>query len=275
MKVSVVALSAPLVHGLKTAEDLIVYIARVSNPNNQLNLDTGAKLLNYCIRHEHWSVFEQVSMTVEIQTSRMISAQILRHHSFKFQEFSQRYATVTEVEPIELRKQAITNRQSSTDIITDEETIELANRSVNNSLEAYHQLLQRGAAKECARAVLPMVTRTTMYMTGSLRSWIHYCLLRTKKHTQKEHRLIADAAKEIIAEHFPIVSEAIVLAAEKKKERLKRLISQRDRLLSIATDMWIHGRNRSNKSSKQWREAQEAFEAIEAEISEPDEYTEE
>ena len=123
--------------------------------------------------------------------------------------------------------------------------------------------------------MLPMATQTTMYMTGSLRSWIHYCLLRSKKHTQKEHRIIAEGALEILKEHFPVVSAAIVEAAEDKKAPLKKMMDQRDRLLSVATDMWIHGRNRNNQSSKHWRQAMEVFEAIEKEISEYNGHSEE
>jgi len=197
------------VEGVKTAEDLMVYCARVSNPSNQLNLDTGAKLLRYCIEHEHWSVFEQASMTVEITTSRAIAAQILRHRSFAFQEFSQRYSEVTEFESVELRKQAAKNRQSSTDHCDDPDLKLIVNRQIELAEQAYYDLLDAGVARECARMVLPLCTQTTLYMTGSVRSWIHYYLLRTKDETQKEHREIAIEIGKVFAKEFPVVAEML------------------------------------------------------------------
>lgn len=209
MKVSLVSVTVPCIERLTTAEDLVVYTARVSNPSNQLNLDTGEKLLRYCIEHEHWSVFEQVSFGVEIITSRMISAQILRHKSFSFQEFSQRYASVQKFEPVEIRRQADKNRQSSTDVIDDPYCTALVNQVTLFCKEAYDKLLARGSARECARAVLPMCSQTTIYMTGTLRSWIHYVVLRKKPNTQKEHRLIAEEVYKILQKEFPIVCSAI------------------------------------------------------------------
>jgi len=197
------------VDGVKTAEDLMVYCARVSNPSNQLNLDTGAKLLRYCIEHEHWSVFEQASMTVEITTSRAIAAQILRHRSFAFQEFSQKYSNATEFEPIELREQAVKNRQLSTKSFCDEDLEWSIRRLIQSTESLYVDLLDAGVARECARMVLPLCTQTRLYMTGSVRSWIHYYLLRTKGETQKEHREIAIQIGKVFAKEFPVVSEML------------------------------------------------------------------
>jgi thymidylate synthase (FAD) len=197
------------VDGITTAEDLIVYCARVSNPSNQLNLDTGGKLLKYCIEHEHWSIFEQASMTVEVTTSRAIAAQILRHRSFAFQEFSQRYSEVQYMEPYELRQQATKNRQSSSEVMASDLYAFLANQAVDHAQQVYNQLIDAGVARECARMVLPLCTQTTLYMTGSVRSWIHYMGLRTKLDTQKEHREIAEKISEIFAKEFPIVAECL------------------------------------------------------------------
>jgi thymidylate synthase (FAD) len=203
-----------------TPEEHIVYCARVSNPSNQLNTMTSAGLLKYCIKHKHWSVFQQVDFTVEIKTSRAIAAQVLRHASADFQEFSQRYARVTEFEPIELRKQGKTNRQvgdevfdpiigrslgSHTDIFASDKIYDLLKRSEN----LYDELIGAGVAKECARMILPLCTQTTMYMKNNIRNWIHYIELRTKEDTQKEHRDIAEGIKTIFVERFPIVAEAL------------------------------------------------------------------
>jgi thymidylate synthase (FAD) len=197
------------------AEKTMAFIARVSNPANQDN-ENYAKLLAYCIKHNHWSVFEQSSMTLEIETNRGIAAQILRHRSFTFQEFSQRYADtnlITENIPIpELRKQDTKNRQNSTDDLGDyvklkfqTEIAELFKHSNN----LYKRMLDAGVAKECARFVLPLATPTRIYMTGSCRSWIHYINLRSANGTQKEHMDIALACKEVFKEQFPSVSEAL------------------------------------------------------------------
>lgn len=193
-----------------TAEEFVVYIARVSNPSNQMNVETGSKLIRYLIKHKHWSPFEHVSCTFEIKTSRAIAAQILRHRSFTFQEFSQRYAEVLRLEKLQWRKQGKTNRQ-----VGDEETdltLELhqaVSIAQGAALMAYGKLLEAGVAKECARMVLPLNTETTMYMTGTLRSWIHYLELRCTEHTQKEHRDIALNIKKDLAGEFPEVFKAL------------------------------------------------------------------
>ena len=209
MKVSLIAATTPMLPGLSTAEDLIVYAARSSSPQNQFNTETGSRLLRYCIRHGHWSVFETAGMTLEIETSRAIAAQIIRHRSFSFQEFSQRYAEVQRFEDIELRRQAETNRQSSTEVIHDT-GLRSAIEGVMGDVQAlYRMLLRRGVSRETARMVLPMTTGTTICMTGSCRSWIHYLDLRTQENTQKEHRLVAEAAQECFEKVFPTVAQAL------------------------------------------------------------------
>ena len=196
------------------AEKTMAHIARVSNPGNQDN-EKFAGLLKYCIKHQHWSVFEQSSMTLEIETTRAIAAQILRHRSFTFQEFSQRYADSTQlgVIPIpSLRKQDLKNRQNSTDDLDEfvKQKLELQMKTLFDSATAlYQQMLEEGVAKECARMVLPLCTPTRIYMTGSCRSWIHYIELRSAHGTQKEHMDIAQACKTVFIEQFPIVSEAL------------------------------------------------------------------
>ena len=196
------------------AEKLMAYVARVSNPSNQDN-EKFAGLLKYCIKHQHWSVFEQSSMTLEIETTRAIAAQILRHRSFTFQEFSQRYAASTALGKIdlpELRRQDTKNRQNSTDDL-DPEVVETLNRQIETlftaSTNLYSQMLEAGVAKECARMVLPLATPTRIYMTGSCRSWIHYINLRSAHGTQKEHMVIAEACRKVFTEQFPAVSEAL------------------------------------------------------------------
>ena len=196
------------------AEQTMAYIARVSNPSNQDN-EKYAGLLKYCIKHNHWSVFEQSSMTLEIETTRAIAAQILRHRSFTFQEFSQRYAASTALGDIdlpELRKQDLKNRQNSTDDL-DPEIVEKLNKQMitlfSSSKALYEQMLSQGVAKECARMVLPLCTPTRIYMTGSCRSWIHYINLRSAHGTQKEHMDIAEACRKVFTEQFPAVSEAL------------------------------------------------------------------
>lgn len=193
-------------------EELIVYIARVSNPSNQLNTDTSAKLLGYLIKNKHWSPFAMVDMTVEIVTSRAIAQQIIRHKSFDFQEFSQRYAKVSEFEPVQLRYQADKNRQSSTDELSAKDLIDAKIWVMNalaNAEHAYNALLDMGVAKECARMVLPLTAQTTIYMKGSIRSWIHYLQVRCDGHTQLEHQEIALAIKDIFEHYFPAISEAL------------------------------------------------------------------
>jgi len=198
------------------AEQVIGYCARVSNPKNQDNPDV-ARLLAYCIKHGHWSIFEMASMCVEIKTTRAIAPQILRHRSFSFQEFSQRYATVTEYPKVPtFRLAGTTNRQSSTPILDYAalpfsvwETMNSACLAVNKSVDAYDALIKAGIAAETARMVLPLCTPTTMYMSGTVRSWIHYVQLRTQEDTQLEHRQIAESIKALMVEHLPITMGAI------------------------------------------------------------------
>ena len=196
------------------AEKHIAYVARVSNPKNQNN-ENFAGLLKYCIKHGHWSIFEQAFMTLEIETTRGIAAQILRHRSFTYQEFSQRYADsnlLGEIELPELRRQDTKNRQNSIDDL-DDEVIEKLNKQMNtlfsSSLSLYNQMLEKGVAKECARFVLPLATPTRIYMSGSARSWIHYINLRSGHGTQKEHMDIANECKSIFVEQFPSIAEAM------------------------------------------------------------------
>ena len=199
----------------KTAQEVISYVARVSNPNNQLNFDTSAGLLKYCIKHEHWSIFEQAYMTLEINTTRAIAAQILRHRSFTYQEFSQRYAASTSLDPIkmpEFRRQDTKNRQNSIDDMDEFEIqrLQLQTQTLFDSATAlYEQMLDRGVAKECARNILPLCTPTRIYMTGSCRSWIHYINLRSANGTQKEHMQIAEGCREIFVEQFPEIAAAL------------------------------------------------------------------
>ena len=196
--------------GIKSPEDLIVYCARVSNPSNQLNSQTAPKLIQYLIKHKHWSPFEMVDMCVEIKTSRAIAAQILRHRSFSFQEFSQRYAEATALEPIQWRMQGATNRQVGDEPADLAEDALQAIQDLNETaLEVYGLLTEQGVAKECARMILPLTTQTTLYMKGSIRSWIHYVLVRATQETQKEHRDIALAIKKILKQHFPDVCKAL------------------------------------------------------------------
>ena len=196
------------------AEKTMAHIARVSNPNNQDN-PNYAGLLRYCIKHNHWSVFEQSSMTLQIETTRAIAAQILRHRSFTFQEFSQRYAKSNELGKIELpdlRKQDLKNRQNSTDDLDPfvKQKLEAQMITLFSSAQSlYNQMIDEGVAKECARMVLPLCTPTKIYMTGSCRSWIHYIDLRSAHGTQKEHMDIANSAKGIFKEQFPSIAEAL------------------------------------------------------------------
>ena len=197
------------------AEKLIGYIARVSNPKNQENPEV-AGLLRYCIKHGHWSIFEQASMTVEIETTRGIAAQILRHRSFTFQEFSQRYADTNllaeEIPMFDLRHQDTKNRQNSLDDVPYNKKKDLEYKIAEHFVEAmdlYNELLASGIAKECARFVLPLATPTRMYMTGTIRSWIHYLQLRGGHGTQKEHMEIAHAIEEIFIKEFPTISDAL------------------------------------------------------------------
>jgi thymidylate synthase (FAD) len=198
-----------LIHITPDAEQLIAYMARVSNPANQNNTETSAKLIKYLIDHKHWSPFEMVNMCVEIETTRSVAAQILRHRSFSFQEFSQRYAEVTlRPELPEFRSQDLKNRQNSVDDLSQEVLLEadqLAAEALVTSYKAYERLLELGVAKECAREVLPLATPTRLYMNGTIRSWIHYCQLRCGNGTQKEHQIIAKGAWKLLQEHLPSV----------------------------------------------------------------------
>ena len=197
------------------AEKTMAYIARVSNPKNQDN-EKFAGLLKYCIKHNHWSVFEQSSMTLEIETTRGLAAQILRHRSFTYQEFSQRYADTKLLDdniPLpQLRKQDLKNRQNSTDdldeFLVQDFELEMA-KLFESSMNLYNRMLDSGVAKECARFVLPLATPTRLYMTGSCRSWVHYINLRSAHGTQKEHMDIAEECRRIFTEQFPSVSEAL------------------------------------------------------------------
>lgn len=213
MKVKLVSLSKSFIAEKDlTPEELIVYVARVSNPSNQLNTESSEKLLNYLIKHAHWSPFEMADMCVEIVTSRGIAPQILRHRSFSFQEFSQRYAKVNAIEPIELRYKGDTNRQSSSEAIDGEDSIyfnEKLEKLFTLSQEIYNEMLDADIAKECARFVLPLASETTLFMKGNIRSWIHYLQIRCDEHTQLEHRLIAEEIKKIFIQNFPSISKAL------------------------------------------------------------------
>jgi thymidylate synthase (FAD) len=197
------------------AQHLIAYCARVSNPSNQQNLDTEEKLLRYLIDHNHWSPFEMANMVVEINTTRAIAPQILRHRSFSFQEFSQRYADVTTIgSPImpTLRRQDKANRQNSIDDLTCEKTQGYYSRIRSlfaDSEDLYKEMVSNGVAKESARAVLPLASPTRLYMNGTIRSWIHYCDLRMSVETQKEHREIALNVMELLCQELPAVAMAM------------------------------------------------------------------
>ena len=197
------------------AEQHMAYVARVSNPKNQDN-DKFAGLLRYCIKHGHWSVFEQAYMTVEINTTRGLAAQILRHRSFTFQEFSQRYADTNlladEIPMFDLRSQDLKNRQNSNDDVPENKKKDLQEKIAQHfvdSMDLYNELLANGIAKECARFVLPLATPTRIYMTGSVRSWVHYIDLRSAHGTQKEHMDVAEGVRKVFTEQFPTVAEAL------------------------------------------------------------------
>ena len=200
----------------QNAQEVISYIARVSNPNNQLNFDTAAGLLRYCIKHKHWSPFEHAYMTLEINTTRAIAPQILRHRSFTYQEFSQRYADTNLLSdsPVipDLRRQDTKNRQNSTDDMGEYVKLGLQgeiSEYFKQGQNLYNRLLEKGVAKECARAVLPLNTPTRIYMTGSARSWVHYIDLRSANGTQKEHMVIAENCKAVFKTQFPTLAEAL------------------------------------------------------------------
>ena len=197
------------------AEKMMAYVARVSNPNNQEN-PNYAKLLGYCIKHNHWSVFEQSFMTLELETTRGVAAQVLRHRSFTYQEFSQRYADssmLADTIPLpELRRQDTKNRQNSIDdidpFVRQEFQIKMQHH-FDEGMKLYQEMLDAGIAKECARFVLPLATPTKIYMSGSCRSWIHYINLRTANGTQKEHMDLAEGCKKVFIEQFPTCAEAL------------------------------------------------------------------
>ena len=213
--------SVELVHLTPDSESLIAQLARVSNPSNQDNPDY-VKLIRYLIKHKHWSPFEMVNMCLKIHTTRSIAAQILRHRSFSFQEFSQRYAIVSPtpklgtdnwlIPPLPLRRQDTSNRQSSIDDL-DTDIVQKyqmeASKLYDQSFRLYKEMLDAGIAKECAREVLPLSTPTTIYMNGSIRSWLHYIDLRSANGTQLEHQKIANEAKQVIHEHLPSISQAM------------------------------------------------------------------
>ena len=208
-------MTATLISVTPDAEKHIAYCARVSNPSNQGN-DSFEGLIKYCIKHKHWSIFEQAFMTIELETTRAIAAQVLRHRSFTYQEFSQRYADsslLMEKIPLpELRRQDTKNRQNSTDDLDPfvKQNLELQMQTLfDSSMALYQQMLKRGVAKECARNVLPMCVPTRMYMSGSVRSWVHYIDLRSANGTQKEHMDLANECKAIFVEQFPVISQAL------------------------------------------------------------------
>ena len=208
-------MSVKLISVTPDAEKMMAYVARVSNPNNQDN-PNYAKLLGYCIKHNHWSVFEQAFMTLELETTRGVAAQVLRHRSFTYQEFSQRYADssmLADIIPLpELRRQDTKNRQNSIDdidaFIRQEFQIKMQ-RHFEEGMKLYKEMLDASIAKECARFVLPLATPTKIYMSGSCRSWIHYINLRTANGTQKEHMDLAEGCKKIFIEQFPTCAEAL------------------------------------------------------------------
>jgi thymidylate synthase (FAD) len=213
MKVKLISMTKPVDESILhlTSEELMAFVARVSNPSNQMNTETSSKLLGYCSKNQHWSVFEHVNFTVEIQTSRAIAAQILRHRSAVFQEFSQRYAEAVDVEIYPARRQDVKNRQNSIDDMPedDKEWFEMAQNTVwKQSMDLYKAALAKGIAKEQARFLLPLSTQTTIYMTNNVRNWIHYIDLRTKNGTQLEHKEIAEEIKKIFVKEFPAISEA-------------------------------------------------------------------
>jgi len=204
-------MNVTFVHCSPDAENLIVRMARVSNPANEDNMATAPKLLQYLIDHQHWSPFEMCSLCVKIDTERDISAQILRHRSFSFQEFSTRYAEAQPLTIPELRKQDVKNRQNSTndlDIHAQVYYDEQIRNQYADIEELYEEMIADGVAKECARRILPLSTQTTLYMHGTLRSWIHYVTVRASKETQLEHRLIAEDCKQIFIKQFPTIGQA-------------------------------------------------------------------
>lgn len=216
MKVTLNAVTQPVILAIEemsepmSPEEYMIYCARVSVPDNRLNHDTAPKLMKHLIDSGHWSPFEMISMAFEIETSRAIAQQLLRHRSFSFQEFSQRYAAVDAIEPVELRMQAVKNRQSSTDIIDDRILKNMVGNHVRECQELYeHLITDHGVAKECARMVLPLATQTTLVMHGTLRSWIHFFNQRCDEHAQKEAQEIAYAIREQLSTVCPWTAKAL------------------------------------------------------------------
>lgn len=204
-------MNVELIHCTPDAERLIVKMARVSNPANEDNVETAPRLLRYLIKHKHWSPFELATMCVKIDTERDIAAQILRHRSFSFQEFSTRYSQTSLAEMPAMRKQSKKNHQSSDDTLDEEVIKRFAPQvavMIRNSYLLYQEMLDAGVARETARRILPLCTPTTLYMSSTLRSWVHYLQLRTAPDTQLEHRLVAERIKEIFTEQFPVIAEA-------------------------------------------------------------------
>ena len=204
-------MTVTLVHRTDGAEALTAYMARVSNPSNQDNNDTAPRLIKYLIDHQHWSPFEMCSMCVKIETERDIAAQLLRHRSFSFQEFSTRYARTSIAEIPHFRRQDASNRQNSIDDLTPEDQDQLARNAgevITKAYGLYYALVEQGVARECARRILPLCTPTVLFMHGSLRSWIHYIQVRTDPGTQLEHREIAEECKQVFAKQFPVIAEA-------------------------------------------------------------------
>lgn len=204
--------NATLINITNDAENQMVYCARVSNPSNQANYETGGKLLKYCLEHRHWSVFEMAYATVEVETERDISAQILRHRSFCFQEFSTRYAKTSKARVFDMRRQDNKNRQSSHDDLPEAVRWDYTKRTqkvIDDAWALYEDMIENGIARETARRILPLCTPTTFYMSGNIRSWIHYIDLRTQPGTQKEHRDVAIAIRDVLAPKLPIIAEVL------------------------------------------------------------------
>jgi thymidylate synthase (FAD) len=226
-----------LVNHTPNPEEFIVYVARVSNPENQDSPEI-TKLIRYLIRNRHWSPFEHSYFTFEVKTSRAVAQQIIRHRSFSFQEFSQRYSEVTEIEPIEVRRQAIKNRQSSEEVFNPliESTYDegsysdyasyVVNSAIEYAQETYQKLIKAGVAKESARFILPLATSTTLYMSGSVRSYIHYLQIRNDDHAQKEHRLIAQQLEDILRRELPITFAALddIRQANENHDQILRIL---------------------------------------------------
>ena len=208
-KVRLISKSEPEIKGVPKSESLISFCARVSNRKNQYNWETAPKLVKYLVSNAHWSPLEMVNVCFEIQTTRAISAQIMRHRSISFQELSQRYSDDIAVEFPELRMKGSTNRQGSSDTLAPDPLKLVAESSLNSAYNAYKLLIEQGVALETARMILPMCTETTVYANGTLRSWIHFCAQRSDEHSQKEIQQISDEIYRLLGEHYPNVIEAV------------------------------------------------------------------